>query len=413
MATDPRLDPTPPNGNTALFDATLRHQVGLRRLASGEVNRVITLLERADRDLVRQLRERLGDIRRQPVDFTSARLQSLLADVRLARREAMAQVRGQLSPTLRDLSVMEFDFERRLIQGSMPFSIELATVNVSQLRAIVTTTPFNGNLLGQWYSSLASRDASNLTSAIQLGLAQGEDLNGIVRRVAGTRANGFRDGALSITRRNAETVVRTAINGVSNAARQELWEANSDIVSALRWTSVLDGRTSAICRGRDGQLAPATEGGTIPEGFPALNPSGARPPAHPNCRSVMTAAIDGVPALGTRPTVTDTRTSARRETDFRAIARREGRSIRDVRREWADQNVGNVPASVSYNDWLMRQPSAFQTSVLGRTRARLFRRGELSLDKFTDETGRQFTLAELAKTTPEAFNRAGLSPSDF
>lgn len=405
---DPRLDTSSPTANERLFDAALRHQVGLRRFASGEVSRVNDLLEQADADLVRKLRDRLGSVRNQPIDFTSARWRALRDDIRSARREAVALMRGQLSPTLRQLSKMEAEFEARMIQASMPISINLATVEAATLTSIVTTQPFHGRLLGDWYQGLAQADQGRLLQQIRLGLTQGETLDEIVRRVAGTRRNRFADGVLSVTRRNAETVVRTAVNGVSNAARGAVWEANSDIISALRWTATLDGRTSAICRARDGMLAPATQGGSIPEGGRALEPSGARPPAHPNCRSIMVAVIDGVEAVGTRPTVRDTRTRGRREVDFRAEARRSGRPTRDVRKEWADKNIGSVPADVTYEEWLRRQSAGFQQDVLGKSRATLFRRGDVRLDQFVDFSGRQFTLRELRRSRPGAFDDAGL-----
>jgi SPP1 gp7 family putative phage head morphogenesis protein len=404
-------DPRETGGATAnqlIFDAALRHQVGLRRFTAGEVARIVKLLEEADRDLVKQLRERLGSVRGRPTDYTSERLQRILEDVRVARREAFALMRGQLSPTLRKLARMEADFEGALLRESIPFTIELATVQPEQLRAIVTTQPFAGANLGQWYSSLATSDQGNLTRAIQLGLSQGENLDQIVRRVAGTRSAGFRDGVLALNRRNAETVVRTAINGVSNAAREAVWTQNADIISALRWTSVLDGRTSPVCRGRDGALAPVTPGGPLPDGAVPLDPPGARPPAHPGCRSVMVAQVDGVAAVGTRPTVTDTRTRERREVDFRREAKKSGLPIQEVRKRWADRNIGFTPASTNYNSWLRTQPPAFQADVLGPARARLFREGGLSLDQFVDATGRQYTLAELARDNARAFARAGL-----
>ena len=404
---DPRATPGT-TANQRIFDAALRHQVGLRRFTAGEVARIVALLEEADRDLVRQLRARLGSVRARPTEYTSERLQRLLEDVRLARREAFALMRGQLSPTLRKLATMEAGFEGRLLQEAMPFSVELATVAPAQLRAIVTTQPFAGANLGQWYSSLASADQGGLTRAIQLGLSQGENLDQIVRRVAGTRSAGFRDGVLALNRRNAETVVRTAINGVANAARESVWSENADIISALRWTSTLDGRTSPVCRARDGALTPATAGGTLPEGSRALDPLGARPPAHPGCRSVMVAQVDGVAAVGTRPTVSDTRTRDKREVDFRAEARKTGRPIQEVRKRWADENIGFTPAATDYNSWLRTQPPSFQADVLGPARAKLFREGGLSLDRFVDSTGRQYTLLELARDNARAFGRAGL-----
>jgi hypothetical protein len=99
--------------------------------------------------------------------------------------------------------------------------------------------------------------------------------------------------------------------------------------------------------------------------------------------------------------------------DFRAQARATGKPIQQVRREWADANIGQVSGDVTYQQWLGRQPAAFQESVLGTTKAKLFREGGMRLDQFVDANGRGYTLSELARTRPGTFRDAGLSPGDF
>jgi hypothetical protein len=53
-----------------------------------------------------------------------------------------------------------------------------------------------------------------------------------------------------------------------------------------------------------------------------------------------------------------------------------------------------VPSTTTYDAWLRKQPQAFQEDVLGKSKAQLFRDG-LTLDKFVDEKGKSYTLAEL------------------
>jgi hypothetical protein len=84
-----------------------------------------------------------------------------------------------------------------------------------------------------------------------------------------------------------------------------------------------------------------------------------------------------------------------------------------TRTNWGSRVVGNVPNDVSYNDWLRRQPAEFQSQVLGGTKAKLFRDGGMSVDKFVDRRGNELTLAQLAEQDPTAFTRAGLDPDDF
>ena len=75
--------------------------------------------------------------------------------------------------------------------------------------------------------------------------------------------------------------------------------------------------------------------------------------------------------------------------------------------------IGRVPAKVDYETWLRRQSAAFQDDVLGKTKGRLFRRGDLPLDRFVDRLDAEKTLAELAKSDASAFELAGLDPSEF
>jgi len=400
-----------PSANQIYFDSVIRHQMGLRRFSEGEAQAILLLLQRADRDLVRQLRERLariGDVR----DFTGIRLRLLLTDIRRLRRTTMQEIRQQLTPSLVELSSFEVEREERLLAAAIPIEVQFAAVSAPQIRAIVFKRPFQGRLLREWYQTLEAADRVNLTQAVQLGLAQGESIPQIVRRVAGTRAKNFTDGALAITRRQAESVVRTAVNHVSNAAREALWAANEDIIAGLRWTATLDGRTTKICASRDGKIAPIA-GKPIPRGQERLVPPGARPPAHVNCRSVMVAWLDGVGMLGDRPFVTDIRTRRRREIDFRRMAREQGRPIQEIRREWAEANIGKLPSRTTYDQFLRRSSKSFQDDYLGITKGRLFRRGKLDLDDFVDVRGREFSLEELAQTKPEAFARAGLRAEDF
>jgi hypothetical protein len=69
---------------------------------------------------------------------------------------------------------------------------------------------------------------------------------------------------------------------------------------------------------------------------------------------------------------------------------------------------GQVAATKTYQDWLKVQPKEFQDSVLGRTKAILFRKGGLTLDKFVNRAGNELTIEQLRKAHADAFDRAGL-----
>lgn len=74
------------------------------------------------------------------------------------------------------------------------------------------------------------------------------------------------------------TVVRTKTTEIYNEARKRYWETDEfakQIIVAYQWSSILDDRTSEICRYMDGKIFGVAESESI------------KPPAHFNCRSVL------------------------------------------------------------------------------------------------------------------------------
>jgi SPP1 gp7 family putative phage head morphogenesis protein len=397
--------------NEILQDGALRHAIDVQRYTRGEARRILSLLEASDAELIRTLERRLGALP-VPVDFRSARLLSLRADIRRARTAVMARLQGTLTQDLQGFASVEATDAKQLLEFAVPIEYQFASVSLEQLRSVVTEQPFQGRNLGDWWRRLQTADQDRVMDQIQLGYSQGESVPNIMRRIRGTRAAGYRDGVLGTTRRNAETVVRTAVNHVSNAARDAVWDANADVIDSLRWLSTLDGRTTLICMRRDGHLAPVGDKPLPPDVVP-LTPPGARPPAHPNCRSVMVPFISETALLGDRPFVRTTQRRGAREVDFRRMAREQGRSVSAVRRDWGRENIGTIPKTTNYEEFLRRQPAAFQDRVLGDTKGALFRRGGLKIDKFVDARGTEFTLEQLASRHPGAFAAANLDPADF
>lgn len=413
-----------PTANERLFDLALRHQIDLRRFTATEIRRILRLLEQVDADITARLRSVLGPMANGNVTGLTAnqqqRIQAVINDVVAIRSAAFQELFGTHQQVLLDLATIEATQELRSISDSIPLTLQLSGVEANTLSAVVTARPFQGRLLRDWFSELESGDRSRLSQAIRLGLSQGENLDTMVRRITGTRSAQYADGILAISRRNAEAIARTAVNYVSNATREAVWDANSDIILALRWTSTLDGRTTAICRARDGDMVAIGEN-DLPSNAPKLSPPGARPPAHINCRSTMVPVLAGDEIVGERAFVRDTRTRREQEADFRQQARdraggrwsdmtadERNAAIRRERREWASANIGRVPDKVTYEEWLRRQPAAFQDEVLGVQKGALFRRGGLTLDQYVDRAGNELTLDQLRDRYPSAFDLAGL-----
>lgn len=377
--------------NEDLLAAVVRHQVDILRFGKGEAEAALKILDEAAEDISSKIASRLA------TGQSTARLEALKAEIARTRLKVFERLKKSMTASMSALSVAEGAFENSLLKASMPFVLETTAVDPAKLQ-ILAGEPIRGIPLDGWLDQMAQADISRLQQAVTLGIVEGQTINQIIQAVA---------PGLQTTRRNAEALARTAVNSVSNRARQSVWDANEDIIDGLRWTATLDGRTSPICQARDGEVAPVG-GNPLPPGSDPLMPPDARPPAHFNCRSVMVAIIDGEAALGERPFVRDRRRPKERLKDFRADARakvgdvewkklsvaQRNKLIAAEREAWAAANIGRVPAKTTYEEWLRKQPKQFQDEVLGREKGALFRQGE-SLDKFVDASGKTLTVAEL------------------
>lgn len=350
--------------NEELADAAVRHAIGLQRYTSGELRRMMALLDRVSADI--------GDIMRKydPTEVAPRYAQDRLEKMLVAIRELNAEVYDTfvkaLSGDMRDLAAYEAEFQAKLIDDAIPVDLDVVKPPPAQVRAAALSRPFQGRLLKEWGKDLEASAFAKVRDSIRIGFVEGETTDQIIRRLRGTRVQNYKDGILEINRRNAGALVRTAISHTANSARQDVFEANSDIIKAIRWVSTIDGRTSMVCKSRDGQVFPIDKG--------------PRPPAHWACRSTT------VPVLRT----------------WREMGIDADEAPPSTR---ASMN-GQIPDTETYGTWLKRQSVEFQNEALGVTKARLFRSGEYTMDKFVDPTGREYSLEELRRFDPERFARA-------
>ena len=278
--------------NRQLFDAVVRHHLDLARYTRREASAILRLLERHDARLIAMFRRRLPHIR--PGDISGARVRAILATVREMRLEAWRDAHGVLRDDLVELGRVEAAALARIVQSSIPFPVTVNPIRAATLREVVTGRPFAGghnatSTLRQWFSRMAQGDQQRLMGAVQLGVRNQETVDTMVRRIAGTRRLGFADGVLAMSRREAETAVRTAVNHVANAAQVEFGRANDDVIVGWQWVVMLDERLCPICAPRGGRFVPNGDR-RPPDGMESLGD--VSPPTHPNDRCALVPVLD-------------------------------------------------------------------------------------------------------------------------
>lgn len=260
-----------------LLDAVIQHRIDLHSHANHQAKQIIRMLSAEDRRLVTMLRERLPHI--AAGEIAAPRIKAILGAVRDMRREGWSAIHGQVRDDLIALAKSEGAMVERIALASIAAPVVFNPIRAATLRAAVTKDPFAGgrnasHTLSQWFGKLAANDQQRLRGAVQLGVNRFEPVGTIVQRIAGTRELDYTDGILAISRREAETAVRTSIVHVANAAHVAWGEANSDVVTGMQWTSMLDDRLCEECADLDGQVTDDT------------------PPAHPNCRCTLVPVFD-------------------------------------------------------------------------------------------------------------------------
>ena len=257
--------------------------------------------------------------------------------------------------------------------------------NLTAAQGATITLP-NGEVVTKAFRGIAVDQAERFSQVVRQGLLTGEPTPAIARRLKGTlersgerlrfgqaavtegqrRAAGIKGtmaaggDATRMANNQITTIVRTSINQVSNAASQQVYEANQDITSKYRYVATLDSRTSSRCRALDGREFRYGRG--------------PMPPQHFNCRSTTVPVID-YKGLGIPPPPEGRRAAA----------------------------GGMVPSGMSYGEWLAKQPKDQQAEILGAGKADYFRRlsdkygPRDAIAKMVRDDGSELTLAQLRK----------------
>jgi len=394
--------------NEEFFDALIRHQIGLLRLSGSVRNQIFELLDATEADMSANIRRILASHKGFSTPASVAKLERLLKSIRATRLKAWGQVNKVWLQELTALAKAEPGFVDVALKTVVPVVLETTLPSVSLLQQLAKTKPFEGKTLKQWSRNIAAADINRIESQVKIGMVQGESSDAIARRVVGTVSLKGRNGVTEITRRNAAGITRTAINAISNQAKRAYYGENTDIFKQEQYVATLDNRTTMICSSLDGRKFPVTEGPI--------------PPLHFNCRSLRVAVINDE-FIGTRPARPFTQRSLLKEfteknklhavTDRAKLPRGYKGKFDDFSQVRVRELTGRVPAKVTYQQWLGRQSAAFQDDVLGPTRSKLFRRGNLKLDKFVNRVGDELTLSQLAQKNAAAFRAAGLDPGEF
>ena len=338
------------SANEDLQNRAISHAIYMERYKTQVVNDVLGALEDSEQNLIRRIRDRIGD-----ETFTRQRLERLLDDVRDITGEANKVLRERLRDHIQEFGGREAEWTARTIGEVVPIELNVVQPSPRQIYSAVISRPLEDRMLSEAVRDLGPRQRKQISAALRRGFIEGQTTQQIVRTIKGSRAARYTDGIMGGRRRHITSLVRTAINHTHSVAREELAKENEDIIKGVQWVATLDTRTTLICASRDGKSYPVDEG--------------PRPPAHINCRSTVTPILKSWRELGI--------------------------DLKEAPPGTRASMDGQVPDKVSYSKWLGRQSKGRQIEVLGRRRWEKWREGE-DVSRFVQDD-RVMSLDELER----------------
>lgn len=344
--------------NEELRDIAIAHQVYLLRYQAQLTRKITEILQKLRPELIRQL----SDLE---VNWYVDQIDAQLAGIKLSIDSTLDEAGQTLIDDLDALTEYEAEHQEAVAQESTPIPLPWTLPAVALLLASMRSKPFEGKPLAEWISKLKEDFYIRIRDAIRMGVTEGENYAQIIKRVIGSKSLNYTDGILAVNLRQAQAIIATAAAHAANEARQVFYKENEDLIKGVQWVSVLDSRTTPVCQARDGKIYPVD--------------SGPRPPAHIRCRSITTMIVKSWKDLG----------------------------MRDQPLSVRDSMDGKVPAEETYQTWLSKKSPEFQDEVLGPTRGKLFREG-MTLDRFVDASGHEYTLKQLKAKDATIFRQAGI-----
>lgn len=336
-------------------DTYSRHAHYLEQYYNGQVNKFAPFLRRVATSL-------RGELTKTNTVKSKARIDSKLDFVEQLILKEFGAYTDEIYAQAELFAAQEAAFVAETVSSVKGASFVLPSE--TQLVAAVNARPFNNRILKTYLNNFSKDQAKAVKNAVSIGFYEGQTTQEIVRGVVGTKSQNYKNGTLNVSRTSAETMVRTSLAHTSAVARNKTYEDNEDLIPYYEWVSTLDGKTSAVCRSRDGMVYQVGKGKL--------------PPAHYNCRST------------TAPLFKED------------VTKKNGKLIAKPQDGTRASIDGQVDADLNYNDWLANQSKQFQIDVLGKEKAELFRKGGLTMDQFVNNKGQELTLDQLKTKYPSA-----------
>jgi len=355
--------------NISRFEGSLQTQT--LELLRGLETKIEAEMARLDPTATLYRRRRLAALQKS----VRANIQSAYRDIRTDSRRSLVQ----LAETVADGTLETVNAAARVALLNVGLPKET-------LRALTDDSLIQGAPAREWWSRQAGGLYQKFSTEIREGMYRGETLQQLTGRIIGTKEFNYQNGIMAAARHNAESLIRTSVQSVSQAARLDTLRANADVIKGYQALATLDARTTPLCQARSG-MAWFLDGRPM-EGTPIDFPG--PPPWHYNCRTNLIPITYSYQELAKN----------------KDLGKKVQAEVDKLPKGTQASMDGQVAADLNYEQWLKGKDDTFQKAILGQQKWQLWKDNKLSLRQLIDQKGRPLTIQELrehiAKVPPAA-----------
>lgn len=326
-----------------LADLTISRQLVLQRVANGLSKQVADHYE-AMIDDIRTTILKSGNI--------SNRLRQTIKDI----KEQLSV--PNFDKEFKDLAKQEVNYTQKAYNNVIGVDVFKNIPPDSAMSSILNTSLIEGATISAWIKDLEASQAFDIERAIKLGMTLGETNNQLSQRVVNT---------MSVSMRNAQTIVKTGTATVANQARMEFYQANEeDVIKGYQWHATLDSRTRLEHAARDGGAWDTNGKGLNEKGkkYPfKFTPDGW------NCRCQLVPILKTWREMGI-------------DEDELPVGTRSSLD-------------GDIPQTTTFDKWIEGKDDKFKEDYLGKGRYQLYKDGNITFSDLVNQKGRTLTIKEL------------------
>ena len=325
---------------TEIENTLITHQIYFERYKTGEVNKLLQLLEDANTQIKKLILE-------TKTIGTKKHYEKVITEI----KKLAAETRSVLESTLRTdgfaLTESELDYLRGKMIKTIGADINFIKPSSKQVFEAAMFIPLSDTATFESFlNSFENGLFSIWDSAIRTGYITGQSTKQVVKDVLGrVNKDGIKEEGLIKTLENSvKRNTRTAMQAFANEAHRSVYEQNDDLFIGYKYLATLDTRTCILCGSDDAKTYKSLKDA------PVL-------PRHHHCRCIIVPIV----------------------------------SMLNYESERASMD-GPVSEKVTFEDWLREQSAERQRDVLGPMRYKLFAQG-IRIKEFVSD-GRVLTLKE-------------------